>query len=899
MNILSTKEMILDYLILKTKEYGCDYPQYFTTKRISYELNSFRSLTSQYLNELCKEDKLIKVNSRPVFYFDKKSLEKKYKVTLKETEFYNMADLINAVLNYQEENDVFKNVIGSDGSLYQCIIQLKTAISYPPHGLPLILRGEGRHLGYEYLLKLLFEYGKEKHILSSKAKYKCIEVESDNSEEIDKILFKEDGTFALDDMYGGILYIENAHLLPKRIQRKVADVIQEEYVLKQTKIFLGVDSTEEELDKHLLTSIPFICDFPSWGKRNLYEREQFVISFFKKEEEKLKKKIYISNNAFQALAEYRFIGNLNEVRNTIKTACVNAWSRQKEREILEVDRTNLPSFIPYQYINSKAGAKEKEQTGFYISEWKHIRKVERVVSFFDRLLDAHIHYQENHVLFSEFCEQGLGLLREYYDFIVFDGQYNEEQLKQTEEGIERILKTVSNIHQIKLPLNCSFVLARIANYTYSQGRENLIWETKRKNDLQMCLETFMKQMPDETMIAMEIHRNLMSTMDINLGKGGLIFIILNIHFYNKDIPYKDTCGLIVSHGYSTATSIADACNQLLKYHVFEAIDMPLDTQVDEIIAHILSFIRLYPYYQNLILLVDMGSLLEIGNELKIDMNIGVINNISTGLALEVGSAILQKKDLETLLKEACEKAQCHYQVIAKQQKDKAIIFTSDAGMNVCRRLVELFQNSLMSQIELRFIEYDYDTLSQNKEDDIIFKKYDVGLVVKPHSLELEGIPSLSLEDIVGFRDIDKLHDVLKEYLNREEIELFDQNLIKNFSLQNIMGNLTILNPSRLMDEVSDAIGHLQKLMGRKFHSMTLAGIYIHVSFLMERLVTKKAIETHEDLDVFRNEQKTFIAYVKESFLSMMEHYNVEMPISEIAYLYDYIVNDKNNKEGKL
>ena len=37
-----------------------------------------------------------------------------------------------------------------------------------------------------------------------------------------------------------------------------------------------------------------------------------------------------------------------------------------------------------------------------------------------------------------------------------------------------------------------------------------------------------------------------------------IFLMLNIRMYNKELQGQDTMGIILSHGYSTASSIADA-----------------------------------------------------------------------------------------------------------------------------------------------------------------------------------------------------------------------------------------------------------------------------------------------------------------------------------------------------
>ncbi|MCB6567448.1 hypothetical protein LI169_20560, partial [Desulfovibrio desulfuricans] len=64
--------------------------------------------------------------------------------------------------------------------------------------------------------------------------------------------------------------------------------------------------------------------------------------------------------------------------------------------------------------------------------------------------------------------------------------------------------------------------------------------------------------------------------------------------------------------------------------------MPLNTPVQEISGKLNDFIEENPHLKNIILLVDMGSLEQIGEQLAelFNSNIGVIDNISTKIALE-------------------------------------------------------------------------------------------------------------------------------------------------------------------------------------------------------------------------------------------------------------------------
>ena len=59
-------------------------------------------------------------------------------------------------------------------------------------------------------------------------------------------------------------------------------------------------------------------------------------------------------------------------------------------------------------------------------------------------------------------------------------------------------------------------------------------------------------------------------------------------------------------------------------------------------------------------------------------------------------------------------------------------------------------------------------------------------MIKPYSLKLKKVNSVTLEDIMNFEHIEQLNQVFRPYLKEEEIEEFDRQLLKNFSMQSVM-----------------------------------------------------------------------------------------------------------------
>ena len=71
-------------------------------------------------------------------------------------------------------------------------------------------------------------------------------------------------------------------------------------------------------------------------------------------------------------------------------------------------------------------------------------------------------------------------------------------------------------------------------------------------------------------------------------------------------------------------------------------------------------------------------------------DIGVINHVSTGLALEAGYLILRNESLKHILEKVNDISQTSYRLIENTKRKPAIIFTSENGVNTARRLSELF-----------------------------------------------------------------------------------------------------------------------------------------------------------------------------------------------------------------
>ena len=130
------------------------------------------------------------------------------------------------------------------------------------------------------------------------------------------------------------------------------------------------------------------------------------------------------------------------------------------------------------------------------------------------------------------------------------------------------------------------------------------------------------------------------------------------------------------------------------------------------------------------------------------------------------------------------------------------------------------------------------------------------------------------------------------------IYIFQKKMLKNFSLTNIINNLTVLNPTQLLERVADAIDLLQQEMKPTFTNNTCFGLYVHICCLMERLVTREGIESYQkELSDCNEDFIKFYMTVKKAFKQVEKTADgsyktrwMEIPIEEVEFINIYIQN---------
>ena len=137
-----TQQELYNYLEQQTGQVNFEVLQPFTTQEMGTVLHISRNTVSQYLNEFFKEGWMVKINTRPVYYFLRETLSRKFNVQTLDAEYEDLQFLQQDLNHGRRADSCFAGVIGYHLSLKSAVEKCRVAVEYPPTGLPLVLAGE-------------------------------------------------------------------------------------------------------------------------------------------------------------------------------------------------------------------------------------------------------------------------------------------------------------------------------------------------------------------------------------------------------------------------------------------------------------------------------------------------------------------------------------------------------------------------------------------------------------------------------------------------------------------------------------------------------------------------------------------------------------------------------------
>ena len=908
------KDEILHYLDKETKTVNLEeLDDKFTAGGIAKALNAKRNTVSLYLNQLTNEEKLVKIETRPVHFLHRSSFEKEnYK--LKKSVYQSVTKL-------EQENsnqDLLKRFVQINPSLKESIERVRAAVLYPNGGLPLLINGESG-TGKSYLVSLINRFCRTHKLIKKSAPFITINCAqyADNPELLTSNLFgykkgaftgaDEDHEGAFVEADGGILFLDEVHRLGPKGQEKLFTYLDQGivYPVGETKKGKRVHvrlcfATTEDLDTSFLTTftrrIPVKITLPPLSQRSKEERLNLVYTLFNNEQKKIAKPLSISDQVLDMLANYQPTGNIGDLKNAIKLTIARANADQKDNETITLTAYNLPldvlnkSKVEVYHPSSKPIMITNETEVDDLIE-RNFPEKKIFLNSLNKLLKV---YEQSDDNLAE-CESKLKqIVYQLFDSLLFEKNNSDHipLLSYVIDGVNHLFEQMKTAYQLKISNNAVYAVSY-----YLFERQKFQWgseETKNQKALVKLNKDVRQRYLDIYVYVTKLINLIKTNLDIELNEVDYIF--LTIYLNKLEIITKTGLikAIVIAHGYATAGSIANVVNRLLGAHTLDAFDMPINVSTQEIADKIIDYTENNDVTHGLIILVDMGSLKEIETLFPRQINapILLINNVSTLLALTVGESILKKRNFRKISQLVKQTGEIEIKLTYPEtSKQKVILTTCYSGIGTATHVARLLERCLPNK-KIKIVPYDFQALKDTHEVGIIKKMYEVVGIIGTENPSINGIDFIYLEQILSDKDTAKLSDWLKTAFSNQEIETILNNLVKNFSLEQTINMVTILDAPKVIENITIFIQELERRFSITLSNQKKFTLYVHVSYLIERLIRKEANNLDYDYEKsFSQKYANELSKIKAAFSVISDNYSVKIPQSELIYI-DQIVFDR-------
>lgn len=758
-------------------------------------------------------------------------------------------------------------------SLSSVVEQCKAAVQYPPFGLPILLSG-GVGVGKSFLSRLVYEYGKNQGLLSRDSSY----VRIDCAGVPDAASFNGLLDESIAKARGGVVFVNGIEALsPSAMEHCLATALglDASQDAPRARLVLSTTLSADDLKvSSAYSKMPICARVPSLKERTPEEREDLILSFLRSEGCRIGSDVKISRGAYRCLVNADFSDNIAGLRACVTNCCAKAFLN-REGDYVVVRPYLLPSGLL-----SSAQIDQQPDDGVLIdASLDAAESTGPVEQALDALCSLDERFCAGELSVSELVSQAVSAVRGVEDHLIFDHGVASSRSRAFERVVGAVLADAGSSYGIELSRKVAFLLAQEICLQLWPG----IGLAKRKSacaeQISHLLGAVTSELPFASSVSDQVAADVEGALGISLDHFTKTLLTLCVASESRDAKALRTLCVILSHGYSTATSIADAANRMLGMHVYEAVDMPYDQQLKDIVGPLQHLVDRHSYCTGVVFLVDMGSLEEAYKALEnvTDSTIGVVNNVSTGLALEIGVGLLGGKSIAEVLGDATAACVTHCKVIERVNREDAIVFCSESGVDAAERIRQLVSQSLPAHHRRAPA---HEALQAARRERVERRRFLRAPRLRRHRHGRPGvasIPFVALEDIMSTASASKVDAVFGRWLDASELSSFHEKLLSNMTLQNVIRSITILDPERLFHEIESAVHELQRRTGEKIGSNAIIGLYVHLCCLVERLVTRNPIETYVGQDRFEEERADFIESFRQSFSSISTRYRVEVP----------------------
>lgn len=905
----------LENRIQKKENFG------ITAKDIADHFNTYRSTVSTMLNTAVKNGLFIKIETRPVLFVPVDIIKKELHVPL-EKSVYTPEEIRDLFFKKEQEVDSFSIMIGYDGSQSLQIKQAQSAILYPPKGLHTLITGESG-TGKTLFAHTMYDYGRKIKGMSEKeypfVEFNCADYYHNPQLLLSQLFGHIRGAFTgadqeteglVEKANHGILFLDEIHRLPPEGQELLFYLMDtgqyrkmgEANTIRKADILIIGATTENPKDVLLKTfkrRIPLTINLPPLRERPLQEKLKIMEHLFSKEAILTQRTYIIDADIVKAITLYDFTENIGQLASEIKILCARSFLESKTKEFGEIK-------VPYVFLsdNIREAYKKYRKIGYTFTdnyenynydlvitpsnEITHVKENVLNEEAYCSLIDEIRNYSRQGLTSDEVAIRISSAVSSYYDEILnsmyFKTVNKDELYKIIEPRIVdfslEVMKEIQNRLSVKITEQSILVLAFHLKFLIDRLRKIKLTESS--------------SVPVKTgdAIVDDMIDRIESKFSLRLPTDEKKFFQLLIKNITSDIVPDNSSKAalyILAHG-NTASSIAEVCNRLLHTDFVRAFDMPLTQDVNQSYQLFMEEIESLHLKKGVMILADMGSLLDFGHKLTRDTGIPThtIPNVSTAIALDFAHIMLNRNehiDLtynEYLIKNRFEPA------FASSEKEPAIISACSSGQGTSiafkNMIVEILKENSLGYIHV-FALSNEELQKKNETYQEIVDSYNLIAVIGNVHIDVDA-PFFHISELVTD---DKKENFIK-FLNKTGVseqktkhKNTDQSAEEaaGFLAQHVM----YVNPLTVQKVAAEFLENLFDDLEyeEKNRASTGFSLIIHIGFMIERIIANKTI-IFDHKTPYLDSNKEIFQKIRSHIKSIEEAFEIEISDDEICYM---------------
>lgn len=871
---------------------------------IADSLGLSRANVSSDLNRLCREGKAEKKGTKPVLF---RPLQKDLQGSAEEKK-QPLKDSSTSLDRFADENP----------SMYSAVEQAKAAVLYPPNGMHMLILGE-TGVGKSMFANLIHRYAVEMRTMEEGSPFvvfNCAEYANNPQLLISQLFGTKKGAYTgadydkaglIEKADGGILFLDEIHRLPPEgqemfftfLDRGVFRRLGETDERKASVLIISAttENPESVLLKTFTRRIPVVIHLPSLRERSVEERFSLICRFMREESKKLSRSIKLSVNSMRAFLSYSCPNNVGQLKTDIQLACAKAYADfiSNKKEDIRINSIDLPPHIrqglymetEHRQVWNKLLGINKRYFTFDKSEENMLLRHDSGERNIYEMLDTRMNELKGMGLSGEELDREIERnIKAYFQKYFYDaskavGVYDIENVVGSE--VVRAAEEIIKLCRKRL----NKVLSREIYYAMAVHIYGAIERIKRNRKIvNPQLNKIRTEYSREFNIALDCLKIIEQVLDVSMPIDEAGFLAMFFAYDERRIKEqkRDVKIIVIAHGASTATSMADAANSLLGTGHAIGINAPLDEKPQHVLSRLKAYLKEDGAKSDILFLVDMGSLATFGEEIEgeFGINTKTIPLVSTLHVIEATRKAIMGHSLEevyeetlnvnTLLQEVRESGK-----VVDEMRERfaiaAVCTTGEGSAVAVKNILEQnldFDSGIFKIIPVNLVgaESIYTRLKS------IEKEHRILCIVSPFRIDT-GVPQYGLHEVLSLeaiKSIQKLIDIESTYLKMGDTL---ENQLKNISSKNVL------------QDIKEFISIIENDLNIKVNTNALIGITLHVACMIDRLKSGGTVEEYTGRESYICENRELYDVVKRACGILNKKYGIDISDDEICYIMTF------------